>query len=380
MRLALVYDAVHPWVTGGGERRFHELAVRLAESGHDVHWYGMRWWDGPAVLVRDGITYHGVCRVRPLYTASGRRSIWSALVFGLATLRLLGSRYDVVDCCGFPFFSLFSARLATWVRGGALVSTWHEVWGPAYWREYLGRLGVVGALVERSAAALPDTVVVVSEVTAARMAPLRPGARGRSVHLVTAGLDHAEIAAAPAAGSGFDLLYAGRLTDAKDVELLLAAHALVVAQRPGTTCGIVGEGPHRGVLEAFADELGTGLVTFTGRLETALDVYGVMKASSVFALTSTREGFGIVVIEAHACGLPAVVAAHPDNAATSLVGEGYGLVAEPTPRSVADAALELLHADAEARAAASALAVASSREFDWDRVAQRYADTLEAAR
>ncbi|MFA7073527.1 MAG: hypothetical protein WC138_13610, partial [Methanoculleus sp.] len=48
LKIAYVYDAVYPWVKGGVEKRIHEVSVRLAERGHEVHVYGMRCWDGPA--------------------------------------------------------------------------------------------------------------------------------------------------------------------------------------------------------------------------------------------------------------------------------------------------------------------------------------------
>lgn len=379
MRVALVYDAVHPWVTGGGERRFHELAVRLAAAGHEVHWYGMRWWDGPRVVERDGVVLHGVCRARPLYTATGRRSVLQALVFGVACLRLLGARFDVVDCCGFPYFSLFAARLATWVRGGRLVSTWHEVWGPVYWRTYLGRLGAVGAVVERTAARLPDAVVAVSPQTAEQLVAL--GVRAPTAVVVN-GVDHDAVAAAEEASTGYELVSAGRLCDFKDVELLLDAHALVLAERPGTTLAVVGDGPHRGVLVDRARALGTDpLVTFTGRLPGAHDVYGLLKASRLLALTSQREGFGIVVVEAHACGIPAVVADHPGNLATALVGPGLGAVAAPEPRAVADALLaQLARLDDDATRAEVRRDVRRSADrYHWDAVAREYEAVLRAA-
>ena len=52
------------------------------------------------------------------------------------------------------------------------------------------------------------------------------------------------------------------------------------------------------------------------------DLIGYMKSSKVFVLPSTREGFGIVVIEANACGFPVVVVNHKMNAATDLVVDG----------------------------------------------------------
>ena len=52
------------------------------------------------------------------------------------------------------------------------------------------------------------------------------------------------------------------------------------------------------------------------------DLIGYMKSSRVFVLPSTREGFGMVVIEANACGIPVVTVNHPMNAASDLVVDG----------------------------------------------------------
>ena len=52
LRIAYVYDALHPYLLGGGERRYGELACRLAER-HDVHYLTWQYWDGPPDAVRD---------------------------------------------------------------------------------------------------------------------------------------------------------------------------------------------------------------------------------------------------------------------------------------------------------------------------------------
>ncbi len=66
-KLALVYDAIYPYIKGGGEKRFYEIGKRLSKD-YEVHFYGMKLWKGDDVIQKDGIYYHGICKNIPLYT------------------------------------------------------------------------------------------------------------------------------------------------------------------------------------------------------------------------------------------------------------------------------------------------------------------------
>ena len=367
MKIAYVYDAVYPWVKGGVEKRIREVSVRLADRGHDVHVYGMRCWDGPAAIERDGVTLHGVCPGEALYS-DGRRTVPQALRFGKAVLRpLLSSGADVVDCQNFPYFSCFAAKAASVRRGFPLVVTWHEVWGD-YWYDYLGRRGAFGKAVERLAAGITDHHVAVSPSTARALEAL--GVAG-PVPVVPNGIDLSRIAAVPPAAEEWDVIFTGRLIREKNVDLLLRALAAVREEVPDLRALIVGDGPERPALEALARDLGLDeSVTFTGFLPDYDSVIAAMKASRVFVLPSTREGFGIAALEAMACGLPVVTVDHPGNAAGDLVVEGVngfcsGLSAGELGEGIL-AALDLHRTRAsDCREAAAA--------YDWDRIV----DTLE---
>ena len=77
MKIAFIYDAVYPWVKGGAEKRVYELAKRLAERGHEVHWYSIGWWwteNDHNDIIMEGIKLHGVSDPIRLYS-DDRRSL-----------------------------------------------------------------------------------------------------------------------------------------------------------------------------------------------------------------------------------------------------------------------------------------------------------------
>ena len=106
-----------------------------------------------------------------------------------------------------------------------------------------------------------------------------------------------------------------------------------------TPCPVIGTGPEGTRLEELAEQLAIrDLVRFRRNLDRPEDLYSAIKASRVFVLASEREGFGIAVLEAIACGIPVVTTNAPDNAAQNLVREsGFGTICDPTVESVAAA-------------------------------------------
>jgi glycosyltransferase involved in cell wall biosynthesis len=67
-----------------------------------------------------------------------------------------------------------------------------------------------------------------------------------------------------------------------------------------------------------------------------------MKSAKVFVLPSIREGFGMAVLEANACGIPAIVVNHHENAAIDLIEKANGIIVNPNATEMAAAIIELL--------------------------------------
>lgn len=128
-------------------------------------------------------------------------------------------------------------------------------------------------------------------------------------------------------GTGEHLLYLGRLTVEKGVELLMAAWDRVAAAGGlGVPLVIAGAGPLADRVSAWAAARHD--VRFVGRLDAARSRAAVAKSVAVVVPSRWLETFGLVVVEAMAAGVPAVVAGHGSLA--ELVSDGVtGLTHTP---------------------------------------------------
>jgi glycosyltransferase involved in cell wall biosynthesis len=370
LRIGLVYDALYPYVTGGAEKRYRELASRLAER-HDVHYVTWQFWDGPSRVVEDGITLHGVGRAPSLYGADGKRTVREAAAFGARLFPvLLRQRLDVIDCSATPYLPLYSAWVATRVTRTPLVATWHEFWGD-HWLDYLPRRPIVARIarvLEAGSRRLGDVRVPVSPFTAGRMGLTED--QGQHT-IVGNGVELVAIRRARRDPHATDLVFVGRLIDEKRVDLLLEAMYALASDYPDLRCTVIGDGPERAALEGRADRLGLDArVTFAGRVDGSR-VYALMKAARILVMPSVREGFGISVAEAQACGTVPIVVHSPMSAAAALVEDGVdGLLCDPTPESLAGAIAALL-ADPARLAAMSRRARRVALRYDWNLLVDR---------
>ncbi|MGA2162743.1 MAG: glycosyltransferase family 4 protein [Methanoregula sp.] len=361
MKIAFVYDVIYPYVKGGVEKRVWELAVRLTGRGHEVHIFGMKYWDGDAILIRDGVVLHGVCPARSLY-AGGKRNLGEALTFGLRLIPHLGRyRFDVIDCQQFPFFSCFTAKSLTTIKRTPLVITWHEVWGD-YWYTYLGRSGAFGKYIERLVYRLTPYVIAVSKTTSEQL--VSSGGKDM-IRIIPNGVDGNRISAIPPATDRSDLIFAGRLIREKHADLLVRAFALLSKEQPALRLLIIGDGPEREPLLHLVQECNLNdRISVRGFEARHDDLIAQMKASKVCVLPSTREGFGITALEALACGLPVVTVDHPANAIRDLITEKNGFLSALSAEDLAEKMRDALAHHKEMREAC----IVTAAEYDWDRV------------
>lgn len=154
----------------------------------------------------------------------------------------------------------------------------------------------------------------------------------------------------------FLALYVGRISKEKGVERLRDP----LASLPGVRLALVGGGPELTRMRAYY--AGTP-ATFTGVLD-GDELVSAFASADALVFPSTNETFGLVALEAMACGLP--VLASMSGGLIDILRDGInGLVYDPTdPRSLADR-IRRLQAAPELRARLSAGALAHARSQSW---------------
>jgi glycosyltransferase involved in cell wall biosynthesis len=376
MRICLVYDCLFPYTVGGAERWYRNLGERLAADGHEVTYLTLRQWDAGHDASYAGVRVRAVAPRMALYTGT-RRRIMPPLVFGAGVLWHLlrhGRRYDVVHTASFPYFSLLAAGLLRRWRRYGLVVDWHEVWSPAYWREYLGRLGgPIGETVQGLCMRLPQEAFCFSRLHRERL--LEGGLRGPVT--VLEGEYAGDLTPPEPVPAEPVVVFAGRHIPEKRAPALVSAVAHARRRLPELRAELSGDGPERpAVLAAIEREGMAGVVEAPGFVD-AGRVEAALRRALCMVLPSRREGYGLVVVEAAARGTPSVVVRAEDNAAVELVADGEnGVVAgSAAPEDLAAAILRVHEAGESLRASTAAWFARNARRLSLESSLETVAST-----
>ena len=193
------------------------------------------------------MTLRAIALAADLFT-DDRRSITEATDFAARLARPLHRRlaandHDLVVASVFPYFPVLASKFAALGTDIPLVTTWHKVWRE-YWESYLGGAPPFGKAIEHVTACLLRQPIAVSGITTDRFAETGPVRE--SIDVVPNGIDVDCIQSAPLhethGHDAYDVLFAGRLIEDKNVTLLLDAFD-GVADRSDATLRIIGDRP-----------------------------------------------------------------------------------------------------------------------------------------
>jgi glycosyltransferase involved in cell wall biosynthesis len=340
---------------GGAEVHLHEVFGRLARLGHRVTLVASGWRGAEPREIVDGIEVHRV----------GGRESYYVRVRGYYRGALADRHFDIVveDLNKAPLYT------PSWVEQPVVLMA-HHFFGAAAFLSATPPVAVATWLLERTvglAYRAVDTIAV-SESTAEELT--RRGVPPERIAVVHNGVDDRLLATLPLGLRDAEpvVLYLGRLERYKRVDLLIRAMARIRHAGDPAQLIIAGDGRHVAALRRLVRRLDLGArVQFTGRVSDAMK-RSLLERAWLHAITSTKEGWGISVLEAAACGTPTVASDTPGLRDAVVHGESGLLVKHGNVTALADAIRSLLSDRARLdRLAAGARARAEG--FTWDAAA-----------
>jgi glycosyltransferase involved in cell wall biosynthesis len=360
--LVLNWQDIKNPLGGGAEVHLHEIFKRVVTHGHSVTLYCSRFPGSKGAEEIDGLR---VIR-------EGGRYLFNFYVPWRYRSQLRKEDYDVVvdDINKIPFYT------PTFVDK-PLAGIVHHLFGNAIFLE---------------APFIPASYVYLAEKIAAKVyknTPMAVVSESTRQELIGLGFSPASIVIVPNAVNekiytpsditprgALVIGHLGRLKKYKSVDHLLRAFQIVLKEFPEARLKIVGDGDFRPELERLAGELTIAdRVEFTGYLSQEEKVRQ-LHTMSVAVNCSAKEGWGLTVIEANACGVP-VVASDVPGLRDSVVDEKTGLLYEFGNIEQLAEKIMLMLRDEHLRSRMRVDAIEWGRAFNWEESAKKMIDFLE---
>ena len=225
----------------------------------------------------------------------------------------------------------------------------------------------------RTVIRIMDSIVTPSQGVAHELVDIF-GARRNIVHPIHNGFDLQAIRDAarerlPEPKQGSWIVTCCRLNEQKDFRTLIEAFSRI-KPLSGVKLVIVGDGPERDLIERLVEAYGlTGKVLLTGYQQ---NPFPWIQAADVFVLSSHYEGFGNVIVEAYALGVP-VLASDCRWGPAEIIEHGVnGLLFPPGDAFTLARYLDQLLGDSLRREQMGKAAALRSEHFSQDRMAQEY--------
>jgi glycosyltransferase involved in cell wall biosynthesis len=344
---------------GGAEFVTFEIARRLVELGNSVEWFSATFPGAPSEEALEGVR---IVRGGRQWTVH-----WSAFRHYRGKT---SGRFDVVidEVNTIPFFTPLWADIP-------VVMLIHQLAREVWWYEARFPLNTIGFLAEPLYLRCYRHIPVLT-VSASTQDDLRRLGFKAPITIVPEGLEAIEYSHVVKSTEAC-FLYVGRLAPSKRIGHMLRALAQFRKATGTGTLWLVGSGSkeYESALLRLAQRLNVkDHVRFLGRVS-SLEKHRLMAEADALLMTSVREGWGLVVTEANACGTPAIVYDVP-GLRDSVRNESTGLVVPPHPDRLCAAMIRLV-ADPVLYARLATEGRRWSSTFSFDAAAQVVAQTLQ---
>ncbi len=359
--LAVNWRDVRNPEAGGAEVHLHEILARMVKRGHSATLVATSFSGAANEEIVDGI--------RVLRAGSW----WNAnFVLPWAARRALRGRdvdLAIEDINKIPFFMPLQTRLP-------VLAVIPHLFGATVFRETNPLFAIYVLAWEAFIPLVYRRSRFVAISPSTRDDLVRRGVAAALVKVVLCGLDHDVYRVLPNVARSAEptVVHLGRLRKYKAVDVVLKSFVQVRARVPRARLLVVGDGPELPALRRLAERLGLGdAAEFTGRVR-GDEVVAILNRAHVCVNASPKEGWGLTVVEANACGVPVVGSDRPGLRDSIHHGKSGFLVPYGDTDAFASRTIELLTDVALWRRMSDA-SLAWARSLTWEKTA----DEMERA-
>ena len=359
-------DIRHPQV-GGAEIIAFEFAKRLVKDGHTVTFFSSNFPDGKDKEDIDGVT---VIRKGNLFTV-----YFNAYLYYRSLKRKPDKVVEMINTvCWQTWLYIPSYKRIAYLNQLA-----KEVW----FYQFPKIIGLIGYFFERIEYLPYRNAAFMCYSRSTKADLISYGITKSNIHLFSLGIDHARYKPGPAKSKDPLFVFVARLVNMKKPDLCIEAMQWVVKKFPEAKLAIVGNGLEEYRLQRLTASLELNdNVIFVNKNNFFLGKHvqdqkvALMQQAWALLLPSVKEGWGMVVTEAAACGTPAIVS-NVSGLQDSVIDKKTGIILSknPSAEELAEAIVKFIQ-DKAFRDQVSHGALAWSRNFTWEKSFQEFQQLL----
>ena len=353
-------DITHPQA-GGCELHLHEIAKRIAKMGHDVTLFCSEYENSYQKESIDSIN---------IIRRGGKYTVYIHAFFEYMTLRKTND-FDIIidDINGIPFFTPLYVKKPK-------VAILHHMVKDIFSKELPILFQPIGYFAEWLIPIVyrKTTFVTVSKSSKDEM--IEAGISEKKIHVIHNGISSDYTAILDKKTENPTIFYLGRLKEYKQIDHLIKAIDAIKRKFPDISLSIAGSGDKEKELRELVKNLQLEKnVIFHGFINKKKKIELYQK-SWIFINPSIKEGWGLTIIEANACGTPAISYNVP-GLKESIKDNYNGLLVHAIDYyQLSEKIIELLEND-DLRNKLSKNANIWSKNFNWDKSASDFLDLLE---
>lgn len=339
-------------LSGGAEQHLHHVFGRLADRGHEVCALVSGWPGSEPRATLDGIEVH----------RSGGRYTFSLTAPRDYRRHLEDRGFDVVvdDLNKVPLFTPY------WVETPVVLLA-HHLFGATAFQAAPAPVAAATWLLERTVPRVYRNTPTIAVSESTKQDLVARGLAADHIEVIPNGVDVEHYTPNPSSAPAErpTLLFLGRLKKYKRVDLVLEAVAALAREGLDVELLVGGDGEEHAPLRAQAERLGiSDRVRLLGFVDERVKLE-LLRRAWVHVLTSPKEGWGITILEAAACGTPSVASDGPGLRESVVDGETGLLVPHGDVPALVRALAALLRDDA-LRTRMGQRARAWAERYSWD--------------